>query len=135
MKNRIMEENGNGLNNMSPTFLRVVDFLRFFVYVFENKESDMSKKSQIIGIELSELKELIQQTVRSEIEECLKDCKFGLEYKDEVWDRRTVANFLRISPDKVAYLFKRKELPGQMLGREYMFLKSQIVKMFNEKRK
>lgn len=135
MKNRIMEENGNGLNNMSPTFLRVVDFLRFFVYVFENKESDMIKKSQIIGIELSELKELIQQTVRNEIESCLNDCKFGLEYKDEVWDRKTVANFLRISPDKVAYMFKRKELPGQMLGREYMFLKSQIIKMFNEKRK
>ncbi len=95
----------------------------------------MTKKSQIIGIELSELKDLIQQAVRYEIESCLHDCKFGLEYKDEVWDRKTVANFLRISPEKVAYLFKRKELPGQMLGREYMFLKSQIVKMFNEKRK
>jgi len=95
----------------------------------------VTKKSQIIGIELSELKDLIQQAVRYEIESCLHDCKFGLEYKDEVWDRKTVANFLRISPDKVAYMFKRKELPGQMLGREYMFLKSQIVKMFNEKRK
>lgn len=95
----------------------------------------MAKKSQIIGIELSELKDLIQQSVRNEIESCLHDCKFGLEYKDEVWDRKTVANFLRISPEKVAYLFKRKELPGQLLGREYMFLKSQIVKMFNEKRK
>lgn len=135
MRNRIVEENESGLNNMSPTFFKVLDFLRFFVYAFENKESEMNKKSQIIGIELSELKELIQQTVRNEIESCLKDCKFGLEYKDEVWDRKTVANFLRISPDKVAYMFKRKELPGQMLGREYMFLKSQIVKMFNEKRK
>lgn len=135
MRNRKMEENGTGLNNMGPIFFKVLDFLRFFVYAFENKESKMNKKSQIIGIELSELKELIQQTVRNEIESCLKDCKFGLEYKDEVWDRKTVANFLRISPDKVAYMFKRKELPGQMLGREYMFLKSQIVKMFNEKRK
>lgn len=135
MRNRIVEENESGLNNMSPTFFKVLDFLRFFVYAFENKESNMNKKSQIIGIELSELKELIQQTIRNEIESCLKDCKFGLEYKDEVWDRKTVANFLRISPDKVAYMFKRKELPGQMLGREYMFLKSQIVKMFNEKRK
>lgn len=135
MRNRNITENENGPNDMGPTFFKVLDFLRFFVYAFENKESDMNKKSQIIGIELSELKELIQQTVRNEIESCLNDCKFGLEYKDEVWDRKTVANFLRISPDKVAYMFKRKELPGQMLGREYMFLKSQIVKMFNEKRK
>lgn len=95
----------------------------------------MNKKSQIIGIELNELKELITQTVRTEMESCLKDSRFGIEYKDEVWDRKTAANFLRISPEKVAYLFKKKELPGQMLGREYMFLKSQIIKMFNDKRK
>jgi hypothetical protein len=92
-------------------------------------------KSQVIGIELNELKGLIQQTVREEMENSLRDCRFGLEYKDEVWDRKTVANFLKISPDKVAYMFKRKEIPGHILGREYMFLKSQIIKLFNDKRK
>lgn len=107
--------------------------MRNFVYPFERNQFIMNKKSQIIGIELNELKQLIQKTVRNEIENCIKDCRFGLEYKDEVWDRKTVANFLRISPDKVAYLFKRKELPGHMLGREYVFLKSQIIKIFGDK--
>jgi hypothetical protein len=93
----------------------------------------MNKNYQIIGVELNELRDLIRQTVRSEIESCLKDCRFGLEYRDEVWDRKTVANFLKISPDKVAYLFKNKELPGHILGREYVFLKSQIIKLFKDK--
>jgi hypothetical protein len=134
MRNRISKEVELSFPFRLKFFL-LVDFFKFFVYVLKNKESEMNKKSQIIGIELNELKELITQTVRTEMESCLKDSRFGIEYKDEVWDRKTAANFLRISPEKVAYLFKKKELPGQMLGREYMFLKSQIIKMFNDKRK
>jgi hypothetical protein len=90
-------------------------------------------KSQVIGIELKELKDLIQQTVRNEIESCLKETRFGLEYKDEVWDRKMVADFLKVSPDKVTYMFKQKQIPGRQLGREYIFLKSQIIKLFNSK--
>jgi hypothetical protein len=134
MRNRISKEVELSFPFRLKFFL-LVDFFKFFVYVLKNKESEMNKKSQIIGIELNELKELITQTVRTEMESCLKDSRFGIEYKDEVWDRKTAANFLRISPEKVAYLFKKKELPGQMLGREYMFLKSQIIKMFNDERK
>jgi hypothetical protein len=134
MRNRISKEVELSFPFRVKFFL-LVDFFKFFVYVLKNKKSEMNKKSQIIGIELNELKELITQTVRTEMESCLKDSRFGIEYKDEVWDRKTAANFLRISPEKVAYLFKKKELPGQMLGREYMFLKSQIIKMFNDKRK
>lgn len=96
----------------------------------------MSKgRNSVIGIELRELQELIQHTVRAEIEKCISDNRFGVGFADEVWDRKTVANFLRISPEKVTYLVKRSELPGKILGREYMFLKSQIIKMFNDKRK
>jgi hypothetical protein len=134
MRNRISKEVELSFSFRVKFFL-LVDFFKFFVYVLKNKKSEMNKKSQIIGIELNELKELITQTVRTEIESCLKDSRFGIEYKDEVWDRKTAANFLRISPEKVTYLFKKKELPGQILGREYMFLKSQIIKMFNDKRK
>jgi hypothetical protein len=123
------------LKYFETSLIQGLDFLKNFVYSFESNQNIMNKKSQIIGIEIDELRQLIQQTVRCEIENCLKECRFGIEYKDEVWDRKTVANFLRISPDKVAYLFKRKELPGHMLGREYVFLKSQIIKLFNDKTK
>ena len=125
--------NEEGLNQIGPSFFKVLDFLRFLVYSFDTNQNEMNKKSQVIGIELTELKELIQKTVREEMENSLRDCRFGLEYKDEVWDRKMVADFLKISPDKVTYMFKQKQIPGRQLGREYIFLKSQIIRLFNSK--
>jgi hypothetical protein len=110
-----------------------LDFFKNLVYPFDSNHSVMNKKPHVIGIELEELMALIQKTVRTEIEACLKDCRFGLEYKDEVWDRKTVASFLKISSDKVTYLYKQKKLPGHKLGREYVFLKSDILNLFNYK--
>jgi hypothetical protein len=95
----------------------------------------MSKeKSQIIGIDLAELKDVIQHAVRDEIESCLSECRFGTEYKDEIWNREAVANFLGVSQEKVTDLFNRKEIPGTKLGREYFFLKSQILETLNKRR-
>ncbi len=127
----ILKTGARRLKYFETPLIQGLDFLKNFVYSYESNQNSMNKKSQIIGIEIDELRRLIQQTVRCEIENCLKECRFGLEYKDEVWDRKTLANFLKISPDKVAYLFKKKELPGHMLGREYVFLKSQILKLFD----
>lgn len=95
----------------------------------------MSKeKSHVIGIELDELKELIQIAVRNEIETCLQENSFGTEFRDEVWDRKTVAEFLKVSPEKVTEMYTKKEIPGRKMGREYFFLKSQIIDVFKRKR-
>ena len=94
----------------------------------------MSKiKNQVIGIDLEELKEIIQISVRNEIETCLQESKFGTEYKDETWDRNTTASFLKMSPDKLTICVNKKEIPAKKIGREYIFLKSQIINMFKKK--
>jgi hypothetical protein len=95
----------------------------------------MSKeKNRVIGIELADLKDVIQHAVRDEIETCLAECRFGNEYKDETWDRATLARFLGISPEKVTELYNKKEIPGRRLGREYFFLKSQILNLLQKRR-
>jgi len=93
----------------------------------------MSKeKRQVIGIDLEDLKDLIQIAVRDEIETCLTDYRFGTEFKDEVWERKDVADFLKTTPENVTTGYKKKEIPGKMVGREYRFLKSQIIGMFKK---
>ena len=95
----------------------------------------MSKeKQQVIGIEYEELRDLIQVVVRNEIETCLTDCRFGTEFKDEVLSRKEVADLLKMTPEKVTDSFEKKEIPGKKIGREYRFLKSQIVGMFKKGR-
>ena len=94
----------------------------------------MSKvKNQVIGIDLEELKEIIQISVRNEMETCIKDCRFGTEFMDETWDRNTTANFLKMSPEKLTICVNRNEIPARKIGREYIFLKSQIINMFKKK--
>jgi len=44
-----------------------------------------------------------------------------------------VAEFLHMTPENVSICFKNKEIPGRKIGREYRFLKSQIVSMFKKK--
>jgi hypothetical protein len=89
--------------------------------------------SKIIGIDLEDLKDEIRVAVRNEIETCIQDCRFGTEFMDEVWDRKQVADFLNTTPENVSTGFKNKEIPGRKIGREYRFLKSQIVGMFKKK--
>lgn len=94
----------------------------------------MSKeKNQVIGIDLEDLKDEIRVAVRNEIETCIQDCRFGTEFMDEVWDRKQVADFLNTTPENVSTGVKNKEIPGRKIGREYRFLKSQIVGMFKKK--
>ena len=95
----------------------------------------MSKeRNSVIGIEIDELKDIIKIVVRNEIEKCLQENRFGTEFKDEIWDRRTVAEFFKVSPEKVTEMYNKKEIPGRKLGREYFFLKSQIIDLFKRKR-
>ena len=93
----------------------------------------MSKeKNQVIGIDLADLQDLICVAVRNEIETCLTECRFGTEYKEEVWNRKMVADFFKVSPEKITDGFNKKEIPGRKVGREYFFLKSHITGMFKK---
>lgn len=95
----------------------------------------MSKeRKNILGIEIDGLVDVIRSVVRDEMEACITDCRFGTEFKDEAWDRKTVADFLKVSPEKVTEMYNRKEIPGRKLGREYFFLKSQIIDLLKRKR-
>lgn len=95
----------------------------------------MSKeKNQVIGIDLEDLKELIQHAVRDEIETCLSECRFGNEFKDEVLTRNGAAELLKMTPEKVTEGYDKKEIPGTKIGREYRFLKSEVVKCLKKYR-
>jgi hypothetical protein len=92
------------------------------------------EKNQIIGIDLEDLKDLIRVAIRDEIETCLQDCRFGNEFKDEVLSRNGVAELLKMTPEKVTIGYEKKEIPGTMIGREYRFLKSEVVKSLKKHR-
>jgi hypothetical protein len=95
----------------------------------------MSKeKTQLVIVDPEEMKDTIRLVVRSEIETCLLDNRFGPDFKDETWDRKTLAHFLGVSTEKITEMYNRKELPGKKLGREYFFLKSQILGLFKYKK-
>jgi len=89
--------------------------------------------SKIIGIDFDDLRDEIRAAVRDEISNSINDGRFGVEFMDEVWDRKQVAEFLHMTPENVSICFKNKEIPGRKIGREYRFLKSQIVSMFKKK--
>lgn len=101
---------------------------------YKNIVENMSKLNSVIGIGLEDLKDEIRVAVRNEIETCLQDCRFGTEFIDEVWDRKQVAAFLGVTPESVSEAINRKEIPAIKVGREYRFLKSQIVALFKKKK-
>jgi hypothetical protein len=95
----------------------------------------MSKeKTQLVLIDLEELKDSIRLMIRSEIESCFSDNSFGPDFKDECWSRNTAAQFFGVSPEKITEMYNQKELPGKKLGREYFFLKSEILGTLKSKR-
>ena len=107
-------------------------FMKLFCYHLSKKYMS-TKKSQVILVDVEELKEIIQISVRNEFETCLKEFKFGTEFTDETWDRNTTASFLKMSPEKLTICVNRNEIPARKIGREYIFLKSQIVNLFKKK--
>lgn len=67
------------------------------------------------------------------LEESLEKLRFGVDFKDEVLDRRKAAELLGVSPDKVSNMIRRKEIPGTKKGKEYFILKSELLKSVNKK--
>jgi hypothetical protein len=89
-----------------------------------------NEKIQVIGIDLEDLKDLIRNAVKNELETCVTDCRFGTEFKDEILSRNDVAELLKMTPEKVTDGYNRKEIPGIKIGGEFRFQKSKIISKF-----
>jgi len=87
----------------------------------------------MILVDLTELEESIQIVVKNTFQECIENGRFGPEFVDETWDRKTTATFLKMSQEKVTELVKKNEIPGRKIGRDYVFLKSQIISMLKRR--
>jgi len=89
--------------------------------------------NKVIGVEVNYLAEIIESTVRKTVGELLNENKLGPDFKEEVWGRREVAQFLGVSEDKVSAMFKRNQLKGFHDGKSLKFLKSEVLKIFKKK--
>lgn len=95
----------------------------------------MKEKNQIIGgFQVEPLIEMFQSAVKTEMEKLLEECRFGTEWKDEILSRKQAADLFGKTPDKISEMYEKKEIPGFKTGREYFFLKSQLIKVFRFKK-
>ena len=95
----------------------------------------MKEKNQIIGgLQVEPLVELFQSAVKTQMEKLIEENRFGSEWKDEILNRKKAADLFGKTPDKISEMYEKKEIPGFKTGREYFFLKSQLIKVFKYKR-
>ena len=86
-----------------------------------------------LSFEIELLEEMIRKIVREELEETLSESRFGSEFKDEVWNRNEVAKFLNTTVENVTARVKKKEIPAKRIGRQYKFIKSEIISIFKKR--
>ena len=82
----------------------------------------------LFNLSVHEYIELNKYVYQQSLEDTLEKLRFGVEYKDEVLDRRQVSELLKVTPDKITSLVRRKESPGSKRVKEYFFLKSEVLK-------
>lgn len=85
-------------------------------------------------MDLEDFEDWLNIALKNQIEACIEEGRFGSEWKDEVWNRHQVACFLGVSIEAVSAAVKKKEIPAIKVGREYRFLKSQLIKIFKIKK-
>lgn len=84
--------------------------------------------SPLFNLTVQEFIDLNKYVQTLSMEESLEKLRYGVEYKDEIFDRKKTAEFLGVSPDKVSALIRSKEIPGTRKGKEYFILKSELIK-------
>ena len=117
---------------MASNFVLRIFFVIHIQVLYKQVFCMSKEKKQVILLDLEELNDLVEKGLRNVFETCLSDYRFGTEFKDEVWTRKDVADFLKTTPENITASFNKKEIPGKKVGREYRFLKSQIVGMFKK---
>jgi len=90
--------------------------------------------NQIGGIPTEQLMTMLQTAIKNEMEQLMEQNRFGSEYKDEILSRKKTAALFRKTPDKISEMYERGEIPGFKTGREYFFLKSQLIQIFKYKK-
>jgi excisionase family DNA binding protein len=90
-------------------------------------------ETKLVAISVEELQQLMQCTIRQEIEAALKTPVTGAGIQEELWDRKQAASFLGISEQTLVKLVLEGKIIAQRSGRKYHFLKSNILNFLRRK--
>jgi len=90
-------------------------------------------ETKLVAISVEELQQLMQCTIRQEIEAALQIPVTGAGIQEELWDRKQAASFLGISEQTLVKLVLEGKIIAQRSGRKYHFLKSNILNFLRRK--
>ena len=90
-------------------------------------------ETKLVAISVEELQQLMQCTIRQEIEAVLQTPVTGAGIQEELWDRKQAASFLGISEQTLVKLVLEGKIIAQRSGRKYHFLKSNILNFLRRK--
>ena len=90
-------------------------------------------ETKLVAITVEELQQLMQCTIRKEIEAALQTPVTGAGIQEELWDRKQAASFLGISEQTLVKLVLEGKIIAQRSGRKYHFLKSNILNFLRRK--
>jgi excisionase family DNA binding protein len=90
-------------------------------------------ETKLVAISVEELQQLMQSTIRQEIEAALQTPVTGAGIQEELWDRKQAASFLGISEQTLVKLVLEGKIIAQRSGRKYHFLKSNILNFLRRK--
>ena len=87
---------------------------------------------KVVTVPVAELMAMISGAVSTEIEKLLNNPMMGAGFQDELWDRKTAADFLGISEQTLTKQYLEGRIIGQKSGRKYHFLKSSIIQFLKQ---
>ncbi len=90
-------------------------------------------ETKLVAISVEELQQLMQCTIRKEIEAALQTPVTGAGIQEELWDRKQAASFLGISEQTLVKLVLEGKIIAQRSGRKYHFLRSNILNFLRRK--
>lgn len=90
-------------------------------------------QTRIVTVSLDDLQVMMSNVVKKELETLITNPHLGDDFKDELWDRKEAAAFLRISEQTLIKLVLEGRLIAQKSGRKYHFLKSSILNFLRTK--
>jgi excisionase family DNA binding protein len=90
-------------------------------------------QTRIVTVSFEDLQVMMSNVVKKELESLITHPHLGDDFKEELWDRKEAAAFLRISEQTLIKLVLEGRLIAQKSGRKYHFLKSSILNFLRTK--
>jgi excisionase family DNA binding protein len=90
-------------------------------------------QTKIVTVSLDDLQIMMSKVVRTELETLVTNPFLGVDFKDELWDRKQAADFLGISQQTLIKIVLEGKIVAQKSGRKYHFLKSSIISFLRVK--